>query len=193
MFISYKELSAYVPSALNGTKRRSAPIGAIARPLPMNRTAVTYNVKGDSTDTAVTATNQAGRICPIGIGSPIIIHHPSSSYCFILFSQRAGSVRNFDDTRHSDRNSSNRRLSAPLPAPLPAATVGYQHTHHRPSSGTKGGIQSKWNGTIIRHRENNKRRDRNTRYWPPTRETFILFGIIPANVHHTTKGDTIVG
>jgi len=122
--------------------------------------AVTYTVKGwfhrhrSNSQQGTSGTD----IPTIGIGSPVIIHHPSSSYCFLLHGARI-SYRNFDDKRHSDRNSSNRRLSAPLPA----ATAGYQHTHHRPSLGTKGGIQSKWNKIIIRTSENNNNKRRRRR------------------------------
>ena len=85
MFISYKELSAYVLSALNGTGRGIGTERDCLR-IPTERPFFRWTAllrcidKGDST-VGITATNQAGRIRRIGISAPII--HPSSF--FIVF------------------------------------------------------------------------------------------------------------
>merc|ERR1711865_15160 len=67
------------------------------------------------------------------------------------------------------------------------ATEGYQHTHHRPSSGTKGGIHLKWNGIIIRTSETTSV-DADT----PTRETLFIY-LEYKRLHRSTKGAALVG
>ena len=83
MFISYKELSA---SSRVKRRRRNAPIGANAL-FRWNRRLLSTSSKGDAPDIAVTVKNQAGRIRRIGIGSPIVIHHPSYLY-YVYIPQR---------------------------------------------------------------------------------------------------------
>ena len=101
--------------------------------LPM--TALLHTSTGDAADSNSNESSGTD-ISRTGIGSPII-YPPSFLFVLYTFHNARISYRNFDATRHS-----NHKTQQPIGI-LQGHRNRNRSEHHRPLSGTKGGIQTK--------------------------------------------------